>query len=168
MKERIYLLLGSNQGDRLNLLQTAIRELERAFPDSNLQCSSVYETAAWGMEDQPSFLNQAIGFDAYVSPRELLSRVQEIELLLGRQRTLVWGPRSLDIDILFFGNEVIHLPDLEIPHPRISERRFALIPMAELAPEFRHPVLGPDMKQLLEQCEDPLPVHVFEPGPSIA
>lgn len=161
MSERIYLMSGSNQGNRAALLQSAIDALESYIPVEDLQCSAVFETAAWGLEEQPAFLNQAISFISDVCPRDLLTEVRRIESELGRQRIEVWGPRTLDLDILFFGNQIIEYPDLTIPHPRIQERRFVLAPMADLAPEFRHPVFGKTMSDLLNECPDHLPVHKY-------
>lgn len=164
MRKRIYLMLGSNQGNRAALLQQAIEALKNFLSVSDLRCSAIYETAAWGLEEQPAFLNQAVCFDADITARELLTQVRRIEEQLGRQRLEIWGPRTLDIDILFFGDQIVELPDLVIPHPRIQERRFVLAPMVDLAPELEHPVLGKTMLELLDQCPDPLPVQIYIPA----
>ncbi len=161
MAETIYLLLGSNEGDRLDQLQSAARMLEVRLGSSQFVASSVYETAAWGLEDQPSFLNMALKLDTELSPEALLAGIQEIELAFGRQRTTVWGQRTLDVDIIFYGNTVLRAPDLSIPHPQLAARRFALVPLAELAPRLRHPVTDLSIEEMLRRCEDPLPVSLY-------
>jgi 2-amino-4-hydroxy-6-hydroxymethyldihydropteridine diphosphokinase len=114
------------------------------------------------MEDQPAFLNQALKMDTRHPPEDVLTAIHQIEQSFGRQRTLKWGPRTLDIDILFYGDMIIERPELKIPHPQIQERRFALAPVAELAPGFVHPVFNKTIAELLEHCSDPLPVRLFE------
>ena len=148
MAETIYLLLGSNEGDRLRQLKSAAHYLVLHLARGTVIYSSVYETAAWGKEDQPSFLHP---------PELVLAAVHQIEQSFGRQRTEQWGQRTLDVDILFYGNQIIQQPGLIIPHPQLQERRFALIPMAEIAPELHKSVT-----QLLHECSDVLPVQVFE------
>lgn len=123
--------------------------------------SSLYETAAWGLEEQPDFLNMAICIETALSPQELLVAIQQVELNLGRQRTLKWGQRTLDIDILFYNRDVINDPQLTIPHPLLQERRFALTPLADIAPAFIHPILNKTIAQLLEDCTDPLPATLI-------
>ena len=156
----VYLLLGSNEGDRVGWLQKAVALLsENCGPV--LQSSPVYETAAWGITDQPAFLNRVVLLQTAQTPAELLDQIQKIESTLGRQRDIKWGQRTLDIDILFYNNEVIELPGLIIPHPFLQERRFTLIPLAEIAPEFTHPKLNKTVKELLTECPDKLEVHKF-------
>ena len=116
--------------------------------------SHVYRTDAWGKTDQPAFLNIAAEVQSDLNPEELLGCVINIEKAMGRTRDEKWGPRIIDIDILFFGNEIIALTDLEIPHPGISSRNFVLVPMNDIAPEFFHPVLKKTMATLLEECPD--------------
>lgn len=121
--------------------------------------SSLYETAAWGLEDQADFLNRAIKVMTELTPESLLSAIRAIELELGRQRKIKWGARTLDVDILFYDEAMIAMPDLSVPHPRIPERRFALVPMAEIAPLLVHPLLQLTVKELLAICPDTLPVR---------
>lgn len=120
--------------------------------------SSLYETAAWGIEEQPSFLNQVIAIKTKFEALELLQLVLHIEKLAGRQRDIKWGQRTLDIDILLFNNEIINTPQLTVPHPFLPERRFTLTPLCEIAPHIIHPVLQKTIQQLLEECPDTLGV----------
>ena len=149
----VYLLLGSNEGIPVeNLRKAKILIAERAGKIANQ--SSLYETEAWGVKEQQSFLNQAILIHTSLSPTELLVTLKSIEKETGRVETIKWGPRVIDLDILFFGNETVDLPELKIPHPFIQDRRFTLVPMAEIAPNFVHPVLGKTMRTLLQNCTD--------------
>jgi 2-amino-4-hydroxy-6-hydroxymethyldihydropteridine diphosphokinase len=162
MPDTIYLLLGSNEGDRLRLLQDAAHFLVMHLARGHVLYSSIYETAAWGKEDQPPFLNMALRLDTNHPPDLVLTAARQIEQGFGRQRIEVWGQRTLDVDILFYGDKTIDKPDLIIPHQQIQARRFALTPMAEIAPHFEHPVLKKTMLELLAICEDPLEVHMFQ------
>lgn len=149
----VYLGLGSNIGDRESLLRSALRELHK--PDLRLRrASSVYETEPVGLRDQRWFLNLAAEFETELFPRQLLHRMQRIERQMGRRRMVANGPRTIDIDILLFGNAVVKTNELEIPHPRYRERRFTLAPLAELNPALRDPVTGKSMAQLLEGSTD--------------
>jgi len=154
---KIFILLGTNLGDRLQQLSLAKQSLEQKI-GIILQESSIYETAAWGVEDQPSFLNQVILISSPLSPLECLNLTQQIELDLGRVRLKKWGERAIDIDLLYFNDEVINHPNLIIPHPFISERRFTLEPLAEIAPTYIHPVYKKNNVSLLHNCKDELPV----------
>ena len=133
----VYLGLGTNLGDRLANLQKAADEL----PPQVIvrRASSIYESEPWGYTDQPAFLNQVLEVETSLPPSDLLDYLKHIERKLGRQPTFRFGPRLIDLDILFYGNQVIDLPDLAIPHPRLPERAFMLVPLAELAPHLRHP-----------------------------
>jgi 2-amino-4-hydroxy-6-hydroxymethyldihydropteridine diphosphokinase len=162
MPDTIYLLLGSNEGDRLRLLRDAAHFLVLHLARGHVLYSSVYETAAWGKEDQPSFLNMALRMDTNHPPELVLAGARQVEQGYGRQRTEVWGPRTLDVDILFYADRVVNHPQLTIPHPQIQARRLALTPMAEIAPHFEHPVLKKTMLELLSICEDPLPVQIYQ------
>jgi 2-amino-4-hydroxy-6-hydroxymethyldihydropteridine diphosphokinase len=157
MYQRIFILLGTNKGDRLHYLSSA-KELIEISVGEIIQQSSIYETAAWGKADQQDFLNQVIGIKSIHKPEPLLGILLKIENELGRQRIEKWGPREIDLDILFYSTEIIDTETLSIPHPAIAERRFTLVPLAEIAPSFIHPTLKKNMLQLLEECTDVLEV----------
>jgi 2-amino-4-hydroxy-6-hydroxymethyldihydropteridine diphosphokinase len=144
----VYLGLGSNVGDREALLGSALDKLQSP-PLRLLRVSSLYETEPMGLRDQAWFLNLAAEFACDLFPRQLLQRCQRVERELGRTRTVANGPRTMDIDILLFGNSVIKMTDLEIPHPRFRERRFVLAPLAELNPSLRDPITGQSIAELL-------------------
>lgn len=151
MIQNIFLLLGSNVGDRHAHLRAARRLIDlKAGPE--LFHSEEYETAPWGKTDQAAFLNQALQIETDLSPMDLLHMLKAIEKEVGRVETERWGPRVIDIDILFYGSDVVDLPELRVPHPYLPERRFALEPLAELAPDFVHPALHLTVKELLERC----------------
>ena len=157
-----YLLLGSNLGDRAALLRDAQAHLANAAGPV-VAASALYETAAWGREDQPAFLNQALAVHTSLSPESLLAECLATEQRAGRQRLEHWGSRTLDVDILLFGDAIIDRPDLVVPHPRLAERRFALLPLDEIAGAVRHPVWLKSIAELLAACPDPLPVRPW-PG----
>jgi 2-amino-4-hydroxy-6-hydroxymethyldihydropteridine diphosphokinase len=145
---QVYLSLGSNLGDRLAHLQTAIEKIHK--PDFQItRISSVFETAPMDVRHQPVFLNIVVEAQASLFPMRMLHRMQKIELEMGRRRMAPKGPRVIDIDILLHGAFVVNTPTLQIPHPRMHERRFVLEPMAELASELRHPVTRSTIRQLL-------------------
>ncbi|QHL86884.1 2-amino-4-hydroxy-6-hydroxymethyldihydropteridine diphosphokinase [Nibribacter ruber] len=156
----LYLLLGSNLGDRVSFLQEAFDRLSGIFGESG-QKSSLYETAAWGLENQPAFLNQALLFQTDLPPDQVLAHTQQIEQDLGRERKERWGARVIDIDILLYGNTILETQNLTIPHPHLHQRRFTLAPLAELSPSFVHPVLKKTIAQLLADCPDPLEVTLM-------
>lgn len=152
-------MLGSNEGDRLNRLLLAKRSINREAGNITAE-SSIYETASWGKEDEPPFLNQALIIDTALEPQLLLDALLKIEEGMGRTRLgIKWGRRSIDIDILFYGNIVINKDNLQLPHPRISERMFTLLPLMELIPDFTDPVSGHTISRLKESCTDPLAVR---------
>jgi len=156
----IFLGLGSNLGDRLEFLRRSVEELEKA--GIRLVCrSSVYETEPLFVRDQPEFLNQACEVDTSLPPWDLLRICLDIEQFLGRQRTIPKGPRELDIDILFCGERLIEESRLVIPHPGVYARKFVLVPLAEIAPDFIDPRTGKSVQQLLRECEDTSQVRVY-------
>lgn len=158
MANSVYLLSGTNLGDRQENLRQA-RELLGTKAGKAEKLSALYETAAWGITDQPAFWNQAILLRTELSPGELLTEINRIEQLLGRQRGQRWGARTLDLDILYYEDQVIATEKLSVPHPGIANRRFTLVPLAEIAPGFVHPVLQKSTLELLELCPDPLAVQ---------
>lgn len=153
-----YLLLGGNLGDREANLVQAIALLSAQVGEVIL-VSALYETAAWGKTDQPAFLNQAIALQTNLTALEVLTRALAIEQELGRVRKDKWGERLIDIDLILFGDEIIDIPDkLQVPHPHMQNRRFVMEPLAEIAPEVIHPVLGQSMLSISQSLNDPLPV----------
>ncbi|OGO41496.1 MAG: 2-amino-4-hydroxy-6-hydroxymethyldihydropteridine diphosphokinase [Chloroflexi bacterium RBG_16_57_9] len=151
---RVYLGLGSNLGDRAGHLKKALQCLERQVHLTAV--SSIYETEPWGLKDQPYFLNLVAVGDTDLSPVDLLAFVKSIEQEMGRRPTIRYGPRLIDIDILFYDDQVIHLPGLQIPHPRLPERAFVLEPLAEVSPDLVHPVLGLSITELLARIQIPM------------
>jgi 2-amino-4-hydroxy-6-hydroxymethyldihydropteridine diphosphokinase len=143
-----YLALGSNIGDREANLRDAVRRME-SEGIRVVARSSLYETAPQELLDQPSFLNAVVEVETDLFPRQLLARVQQIERAMGRRRVTPKGPRNIDIDILFYARAVIGTAELEVPHPRIAQRRFVLEPLAEIAPDFRHPATGKTAGEML-------------------
>lgn len=152
-----YLLLGSNLGDSVKHLSEAV-DLIKLRLGKILMSSSLYCTASWGKHDQPDFLNQVIALDTKMSPDKLLKEILMIETQLGRERNERWGSRTIDIDILLFGSEIIDHPNLKIPHPFLHERRFCLQPLSEIAPDIIHPILGKKVSKLLTDLTDNLSV----------
>jgi 2-amino-4-hydroxy-6-hydroxymethyldihydropteridine diphosphokinase len=149
----VFLSLGTNLGDRLANLRAALVALRAAPGIRLLTQSRIYETPAWGYEDQPPFLNMAVEAETDLEPRLLLTRLKSLEADLGRIPTFHWGPRLIDIDILFYGDLVLNTPELVIPHPRLQERAFVLVPLADLAPGLLHPVLHQTVAQLLASVD---------------
>jgi 2-amino-4-hydroxy-6-hydroxymethyldihydropteridine diphosphokinase len=144
----VYLGLGSNVGDSEALLKSALDALNG--PGLKLlRVSSIYETEPIGLREQRWFLNLAAEFETELFPKQLLHRIQKIEKDLGRRRTVQNGPRTIDIDVLLYGNFAVKTDDLEIPHPRYRERRFTLAPLAELSPDLRDPVTHKSMAEML-------------------
>ena len=144
-----YLGLGSNLGDRIKNLELAISAISE-HPEILVHAvSSFYETEPMGYQDQDWFINQVIQIDTTLSPDELLTEIRKIENALGRKRRIKWGPRTMDIDILLYGDMVIESSILTIPHPLLTKRLFVLIPLAEIAPSLKHPVLGRSIRHIL-------------------
>ncbi len=153
----IYILLGTNLGDRFQQLDLARKQLESRI-GAIIDASSIYETAAWGVEDQPAFLNQALLLTTNLQALDCLEITQSIEQELGRIRIKKWGERVIDIDLIYFNQDIIDLPTLRIPHPFIAERRFVLAPLVEIAPDYIHPLYKKNNVYLLDKCTDDLPV----------
>jgi 2-amino-4-hydroxy-6-hydroxymethyldihydropteridine diphosphokinase len=156
MRKRVYLSLGSNMGDRAANLQSAIEDLSHLGEVAAV--SSFYETEPVEFTDQPWFLNCAVALDTEKTPAQLLRALLEIERTMGRVRTDQKGPRTIDLDILLFGDSSVNTAPLTIPHPAMHERRFVLEPLAEIAPDARHPILNKTIREL----RDSLP-----PGQSV-
>ena len=154
---KAFLLTGGNIGNRQLNLQKAAQLIERQVGQVVAK-SAFYETAAWGLEDQPTFLNQALHISTAHNAHDLLHILLNIEQQLGRVRFAKYGPRTIDIDLLFFNDEIINTAELVIPHPQIENRRFVLAPLCELASDYLHPVLHKTIAQLLRECPDLLPV----------
>ncbi len=149
-----YLSLGSNLGDREALLNEAIQRLEAAGVRI-VRRSTIHETEPQDFKDQPKFLNMAVEAETDLTPLALLAAIQKIEAEMGRQRTIPKGPRTIDIDILFYANQVIASADLEIPHPRLAQRSFVLNPLSEIAPDLRHPVTGKSVREAQSVLNQP-------------
>lgn len=151
MAHIVYLALGSNLGGRLTNLKSAINNLT---PQLEVKKKSpVYETPPWGFADQDAFLNQVVKAETYLEAEPLIHHLKRLETALGRVSNFRNGPRLIDIDILFFDNMVLDTPALTIPHPRLHERAFVLVPLADLAPDLIHPVLGKSVSDLLAACD---------------
>ena len=143
----IYLALGSNLGDRVQNLKAAVAALP---PQMVLKAkSNVYETLPWGYEDQPRFLNMALKAETYLAPEPLLKHIKRLEIALGRKASFAYGPRLIDIDILFYDDMVLSTPTLTIPHPHMHERGFVLLPLMDIAPDLVHPVMKKSVREML-------------------
>ena len=152
-----HLLIGGNLGNRKENLSKAVSLINEQC-GSLTRSSSIYETEAWGNTDQPSFLNQALEISTSLNARQLMRKVLKIEEEMGRVRKEKLGPRIIDIDILLFENEIHDLRFLKIPHPEMQNRRFVLVPLAEINSALQHPVLKKSITELLEECPDNLEV----------
>lgn len=147
----VYLALGSNLGDRRENLRQAVASLS---PQMVVKAKSrVYETPPWGVEDQPMFLNQAIKVETYLDPEPLIKHIKRLENALGRRESFQNGPRSIDIDILFYDDLVLDTPALTLPHPRLHERAFVLLPMLDIAPDLVHPVTQKTIREMAAACD---------------
>ncbi len=153
----VYLGTGSNVGNRFANLQEALWLCDKRLGEVGAY-SSIYETAAWGNTDQQAFLNQVIKIRTPFSPLQLMQKILCVEKSLGRKRELKWGPRTIDIDILFYDNQVLQKPDLVLPHPQLHLRKFVLVPLSEIAPGLIHPILKKEVSEILKNCQDPLEV----------
>jgi 2-amino-4-hydroxy-6-hydroxymethyldihydropteridine diphosphokinase len=151
----VFLLLGSNLGDRHSFLNQAIEHIEKDIAPV-IKASSIYETQSWGKTDAPDYLNQVILLQTNLSAQAILQKILNIETVLGRRREEKWGSRTIDIDILFYGQAIIDEPGLHIPHPELHKRRFTLEPLAEISPEFIHPLLNKRILQIKNELKDNL------------
>ena len=149
----VYLSLGSNMGNRREHIEAGTKLIVKTI-GKIARKSHLYETQAWGKTDQEPFINQVIMINTSLEPRDLLEAITRIDREMGRERKEKWGPRILDIDILFYGKRVIRDKGLEIPHPELHKRAFVLVPMMEIDPELEHPVLHQAMDMLYMNCED--------------
>ncbi len=146
----VYIGIGSNMGNRQAHCRNAIEKLK----DKGIvikKVSSMYETKPWGLEEQPDFINMAVEAETGLSPDELLKVIKEVEEEMGREETVKWGPRTIDLDILFYDDLIISMEHLEIPHPLLHKRDFVLLPLSEIAPDKLHPVLKKTVIQLKEE-----------------
>lgn len=154
----VYLLLGSNMGDSEQMLSVATNMIEKNIGKLTTS-SAIYRTAAWGKEDQPDFLNQIIIVSSSLSSSTLVKEIFVIEKEMGRVRTTKNAARVIDIDMLFFNDEIIQTENLTVPHKQIQNRKFVLVPLAEIAPDFIHPILKKSSSELLSICSDKLNVQ---------
>lgn len=149
----VYLLIGGNMGERMANLAAARNRI-------NIDCgritasSSIYETEAWGYKEQPAFLNQALAIETSLEAEKLMEEILKIEMALGRKRAIPLGPRIIDIDIIYFNDEIFNSINLTIPHPSMADRKFVLTPLVEIAPAFIHPILLKTNQVLLKECGD--------------
>ena len=159
MFAKVVLILGGNLGDRQELINQAVKYISEQ--NYLVAFSAIYETQAWGNVAKGNFLNQVIQIETSLSPENFLEQIQKIEEKLGRKRTENWGDRTMDIDILYYGDEVLETLNLTIPHRYIQDRRFVLIPLVEILPDMIHPFLGKSNRRLLEECPDMCEVAIF-------
>lgn len=160
----VYLSLGSNIGDRLENINLAVRLISEEIGTIEC-CSSVYETEAWGVNSSGMYLNQAILINTVMKPINILEKIWDIESKLGRVRVVdnQYADRTIDIDILFYDNHVIHGDFVTIPHPMLQHRNFVLVPLCDIAADFVHPELNKKVTDLLQVCKDALKVRKFDP-----
>lgn len=149
----VYLILGSNLGNKLFYLQTAIRHISTKIGDI-VKTSSVYESKPWGVTDQENYYNQVVQVSTLLSPLETIEKIHQIEAEMGRVRKRKYDSRIIDIDIAFWNNEIISENQLEIPHPRLHLRKFALLPLLEINPELIHPAIKKSVREILQKCPD--------------
>lgn len=159
MPRKVYLSLGSNLGDRLANVRVGVADLR---PRMTVEAvSSVYETAPQGVVDQPPFLNLAVAASTPLAPDDVLAVLKSIEVAVGRRPTYRWGPRVLDIDLIMYADQVIDTPHLVVPHPRMAERAFVLVPLQEIAGTVKHPVLEATIDDLASAAPDRQTVRLF-------
>ena len=162
MSLKVFVGLGSNLGDREAYLRFALSRMGGLARIR--RTSSIYETQPWGREDQPDFLNAVCAIEPILAdPEGCFRELKQIEQDAGRSTRERWGPRELDLDLLFWGGDMISTDTLSVPHPRIAERRFVLVPLFEIAPDLMHPINGLTVRQMLESCPDPGRVQLWGP-----
>ncbi len=165
--QHVFIGLGSNLGDRLDYLNRSLKLLASIKRVRILKCSSVYETQPVGVADQPLFLNMVVELESELSPYEIFNNLKRIEKVLGRTVTGRWGPREIDLDLLYYGNKILDDGKLSIPHPEITNRKFVLVPLKEIAPEFCDPVELKSIENLLSECTDTSEVRKTDSSVSI-
>lgn len=150
-----YLCLGGNLGDRMAALTKALQLLDSTPGMRRVECSSVYETEPWAVSDQPNFFNLVAAYETTLLPADLLAACKSVEATVGRVASYRWGPRLIDVDILLYGDQVVDSaePDLQIPHPRMAQRAFVLVPLAEIAPDTMVPPQGDTVRRLLDEVD---------------
>ena len=161
MTDNIYLLLGSNLGNSKELLEEAIKKIGIHI-GKIVDTSKLYKTAPWGNSEQAAFLNQVVRIKSALPPTEMLNKVHFIETKMGRIRHEKWGERKIDIDILYYNDLIYNTLELIIPHPEIQNRKFTLVPLIELSPDFIHPKFQLSNSNLLSKCEDKLDVQLLQ------
>lgn len=150
---QVYLLLGSNLNDPRLQLEIALKKVcDRA--GKLVYASKVYRSSPWGLNEQPDFANQVLEISTRLAPKDLLTCIQSIEIEMGRKRIVKWGSRIIDIDILYYDSEILTTTSLKIPHPEIQGRRFTLVPLCDIAPDFIHPVWNISNREMLSRCQD--------------
>ncbi|HMR40055.1 MAG TPA: 2-amino-4-hydroxy-6-hydroxymethyldihydropteridine diphosphokinase [Ignavibacteria bacterium] len=158
---KAYLGLGSNKGERISFIETALLEIGKINRTIITRCSSVYETEPWGIKDQGDYLNSVAEINTELSAADLLISLKKIESRIGRTETSKWSEREIDIDLLFYGNEIHNNENIHVPHDEIENRKFVLIPMNEIAPDLVHPVLNKSISELLSETSDDLRVRNY-------
>ena len=158
----VYLSIGSNKGDRVNFIHQATSLIANSKDIKLVRASTLYESEPWGNKNQPWFVNASLEIKTTLNPQDFLSRMQEIETQLGRVRTgEKWLEREIDIDIIFWGNEILNYENLKVPHPYAHKRAFVLVPLLELIPDFIHPVIKKSLLDIHSELEDPEDVYLF-------
>ena len=158
---QVFLSLGGNLGNTQEIFEACYPLIENKV-GSILQQSSLYRTAAWGLQDQADFVNQVLLVTTELIPEAILVAIQAIEKDFGRERKVTWGPRTLDLDILFVDQQIIQTANLQVPHPHIQDRKFILIPMQEIAADYEHPVLNKSIAKLLLETKDSSAVTLIQ------
>ncbi len=157
-----YLGLVSNKGERINYIQKALNEIEKIDGTTIVKASLVYETEPWGNFDQEDYLNSAVKIETNLIAQDLLKELKSIEVKLGRQENKKWSEREIDIDLLFYENEMISGEYINVPHCQIENRKFVLIPLNEIAPDLIHPVFKKNISELLKETKDKLDVRRYQ------